>query len=104
MTSANGSAAALSGIDGEGAAARFVREQKMQRRKQRRHHQRRGRALRQPRRDQLHTRLRKPAPQRDPGEADNAGHKDILCAGDQTRTVLAIVCKVSTLCPDRAPS
>ena len=54
----------------------------MQGRQHLRHHQRCGRALRQPRDDQLRARLRQPAPQRGHREAEHAGQEDILRAVD----------------------
>ena len=59
-------------VDAEGAAARGIRKQQMKGGKHLRHHQRRGRALRQPRRDQFGSGLRQPAPQRGDGEAGDA--------------------------------
>jgi hypothetical protein len=54
----------------------------MQRRKHLRHHQRRGRALRQPRDDQFRPRLREAAPERGQGEAEQAGQEHALRAVD----------------------
>ncbi len=54
----------------------------MQRRQHLRHHQRRGRALRQPCDDQLRAGLREAAPQRRRGEAEHAGEEHVLGAMD----------------------
>jgi hypothetical protein len=69
-------------VNTEGAAAGFIGEQQMQCRKHLRHHQRRGRALRQPRRDQLRAGLGQGAPQRRRGEAEHAGDENALGAVD----------------------
>ena len=47
-----------------------------------RHHQRCGRALREPRRDQFGPGLRQPAPQRGRSEAEHAGNENNLGAVD----------------------
>ena len=49
-------------VDAEGAATLVVGEQQMQCGEHLRHHQRRGRALREPRRDQFRAGLRQSAP------------------------------------------
>ncbi len=51
-------------VNAEGTAARRIGKQQMKGGEHLRHHQRRGRALRQPREDQLGSGLRQPAPQR----------------------------------------
>ena len=69
-------------VNAEGAAARGIGKQQMQRGEHLRHHQRRGGALRQSRNDQFRTGLRQPAPQRRQREAEHAGQKDTLDAVD----------------------
>jgi hypothetical protein len=59
-------------VDTEGTGARGIREQQMNGGKHLRHHQRRRRALRQPRCDQFRAGLRQPTPQRGDGEARDA--------------------------------
>jgi hypothetical protein len=82
-------------VNAEGAGARRIREQQMERGEHLRHHQRRGRALRQPRQDQLRSGLRQPAPQRSDGEAEYTCDEYVLrtvdvakpSAGDDQRRI-----------------
>ena len=69
-------------VNAKGPAARRIGKQQMKGGEHLRHHQRRGRTLRQPREDQFGSGLCQPAPQRRQREAEYAGQKYIPGAVD----------------------